>query len=165
MARNKNRSFTKRKKEQARQEKAAAKRAKRRDRPSSGGEPGISHISAGPLTKTRPSDDEVQLAIERAMNPGKAHAAKRAAGGGSSRLFVGNLDYGTEETELRQLFTDAGFEVTEASVMRDRMTGEPRGFAFVELAGPDEAERAIQQLHGMDLHGRELRVNAADRAR
>ncbi len=97
------------------------------------------------------------------MNPGAAHQRSGGRGHpGGSRLFVGNLDFGTDEQELRDLFKEKGFTVVEASLVKDRDTGRSRGFAFVELAKPDEAAKAIETLDGTEFNGRDLRINPAD---
>ena len=75
-------------------------------------------------------------------------------------LFVGNLPFQTSEPELEELFGQIG-TVDTVSVMRDRMTGRPRGFAFVSMANDEEAARAIQQLDGTALGGRTIAVNEA----
>ncbi len=59
-----------------------------------------------------------------------------------TKLYVGNLPYSTTEDELRELFTQAG-TVTSVSLIMDRMTGSPKGFAFVEMGSPAEAEKAV----------------------
>jgi cold-inducible RNA-binding protein len=76
------------------------------------------------------------------------------------RLYVGNLGYGTTEVNLREHFGQAG-TVTEVKVMLDRESGQPRGFAFVEMSSDAEAQNAISQLDGRDLDGRALKVNEA----
>ena len=73
----------------------------------------------------------------------------------SRKLFVGNLPYETMEQDLETLFGQAG-QVETVSVMRDRMTGRARGFAFVEMASDDDAQKAITQLNGHQLGGRAL---------
>jgi RNA recognition motif-containing protein len=78
----------------------------------------------------------------------------------SKRLYVGNLSYGTTETDLRDLFGQSG-TVTETKVVMDRETGRPRGFAFVEMSTDVEATNAIAQLDGRELDGRVLKVNEA----
>ena len=78
----------------------------------------------------------------------------------SRKLFVGNLPYETMETDLETLFAQAG-QVETVTVMRDRMTGRARGFAFVEMASDDDAQKAITQLNGHQLGGRALTVNEA----
>jgi cold-inducible RNA-binding protein len=78
----------------------------------------------------------------------------------SRKLFVGNLPYETAENDLESLFGQAG-TVETVTVMRDRMTGRARGFAFVEMASDDDAQKAITQMNGHDLGGRALTVNEA----
>jgi cold-inducible RNA-binding protein len=77
-----------------------------------------------------------------------------------SKLYVGNLSFKTSETELKSLFSGAG-NVSEASLMIDRETGNSRGFAFVTMSSDDEAQAAISQFHGRPLDGRNLTVNEA----
>ena len=76
------------------------------------------------------------------------------------RLYVGNLPYSTTEDQLTELFSRAG-KVDNVRVMRDMATGRARGFAFVEMATDDEAQKAISQLHEHQLEGRALVVNEA----
>jgi RNA recognition motif-containing protein len=78
----------------------------------------------------------------------------------SRKLFVGNLPYETMEQDLEALFGEAG-PVESVSVVRDRMTGRPRGFAFVEMSTDEAAEKAITQFNGHQLGGRALTVNEA----
>ena len=78
----------------------------------------------------------------------------------SRKLFVGNLPYETMEQDLETLFGQAG-QVETVTVMRDRVTGRARGFAFVEMANDDDAQKAITQLNGHQLGGRALTVNEA----
>ena len=78
----------------------------------------------------------------------------------SSKLFVGNLSFKTTENELQDAFAAHG-TVLETNLMMDRATGRPRGFGFVTMSTPEEAEKAIQALHGADLDGRALTVNVA----
>ena len=78
----------------------------------------------------------------------------------SSKVFVGNLNFDTTDEELRQLFSQVA-EPTSVAVPTDRMTGRPRGFAFVEFSTDEEAQQAIQRFDGYELAGRKLRVNEA----
>lgn len=78
----------------------------------------------------------------------------------STKLFVGNLSYNTTENALQDAFAAHG-TVLEANIMMDRMSGRSRGFAFVTMSTPDEAEKAIQALHGAQLDNRALTVNVA----
>ncbi len=75
-------------------------------------------------------------------------------------LFVGNIPYQISEPELEEMFSQAG-TVDSVTVMRDRMTGRPRGFAFVSMTNDDEAEKAIQQFDGASIGGRTIAVNEA----
>jgi len=75
-------------------------------------------------------------------------------------IYVGNLSYKVNDEELKQAFDEFG-EVTSASVVKDKMTGESRGFGFVEMANKTEGEAAIAGLNGKDLLGRSLNVNEA----
>ena len=78
-----------------------------------------------------------------------------------TRLYVGNLSYNTNESSLRAVFEQDGRKVTEVKVVTDRDTGQPRGFAFVEMGSPADAEAAIAALNGRELDGRALKVNEA----
>ncbi len=78
----------------------------------------------------------------------------------SNKLFVGNLSFNTTENDLHDAFAAFG-TVTEANLMTDRMSGRPRGFAFVTMGTPEEAQKAIDGLNGKDLGGRALTVNIA----
>jgi RNA recognition motif-containing protein len=76
------------------------------------------------------------------------------------KLYVGNLSYQTTETELRELFAQAG-EVNSVAIITDRDTGRTRGFGFVEFANDAEADEAIKRFNDKDFGGRNLRVNVA----
>ena len=78
-----------------------------------------------------------------------------------TKLYVGNLNYNTNEASLREAFGANGREVTSVSIIMDRETGRSRGFAFVELATPEAAQAALQELDGQELDGRQLRINEA----
>ena len=75
-------------------------------------------------------------------------------------IYVGNLSFQTDEETLRQAFAAFG-QVDNVNIVRDRDSGQPRGFAFVEMANDSEAETAMQQLNGSNLDGRNLTVNEA----
>ena len=77
-----------------------------------------------------------------------------------TKLYVGNLSFRTTSEELREAFAAVG-TVESASVIEDRDTGRSRGFAFVEMATPEEAAAAIEQFNGKDFGGRNLTVNEA----
>jgi len=76
------------------------------------------------------------------------------------KIYVGNLPFTSSEDELRALFTRHG-GVDSVSVVTDRETGRPRGFAFVEMSDANAAADAIKALDGTQLGGRALRVNEA----
>ncbi len=78
----------------------------------------------------------------------------------NNKLFVGNLSFNTTENDLQDAFAAHG-TVLEANLMVDRMSGRPRGFGFVTMSTPEEAQNAIQGMHGKDLDGRALTVNIA----
>src|SRR5271156_2928239 len=78
----------------------------------------------------------------------------------SNKLFVGNLSFDTTENDLQDAFAAHG-TVTETNLMMDRMTNRPRGFGFVTMSTPEEAQKAIEALNGAQLGGRALTVNVA----
>ena len=78
----------------------------------------------------------------------------------NSKLYVGNLSFKTTEDELRSAFGQFG-SVTDVYVAMDKMTGRPRGFAFVTMGTAEEAKAATDKLNGTDLGGRQLTVNEA----
>ena len=78
-----------------------------------------------------------------------------------TKLYVGNLSYNTNEASLREAFGANGREVASVAIIMDRETGRSRGFAFVEMATPEAAQQAMQELDGQDLDGRMLRINEA----
>lgn len=78
----------------------------------------------------------------------------------TTKLYVGNLPYETTETDLQTLFAGAG-DVSTVNIVRDRATGQARGFAFVEMGDADGARRAISDLHQHQFGGRNLTVNEA----
>ncbi len=77
------------------------------------------------------------------------------------KLYVGNLPFQANEEELGNWFTQAGVTAANITLVRDRFSGQPRGFGFVEINSDEEAERAIQALNGHDFMGRNLVVNEA----
>lgn len=78
----------------------------------------------------------------------------------NTKLFVGNISFNTTENDLQDAFAAHG-TVTEANLMVDRMSGRPRGFGFVTMSTPEEAQKAIQAMNGASLDGRNLTVNLA----
>src|SRR5579863_5001059 len=75
-------------------------------------------------------------------------------------IFVGNLSFQTTQDELHAAFAQYG-NVDRVNIVTDRDTGQPRGFAFVEMTDQNEAQTAIQQLNGAEMNGRALNVNEA----
>ncbi len=78
----------------------------------------------------------------------------------NTKLFVGNLSFNTTENDLQDAFAVHG-TVTEANLMTDRATGRPRGFGFVTMGSPEEAQKAISALNGTQLGDRTITVNEA----
>jgi len=77
-----------------------------------------------------------------------------------SKIFVGNLSFQTTQEELLATFSQFG-NVEQVNIVTDRDTGQPRGFAFVEMTNAQDAQKAIAQLNGAELNGRPLNVNEA----
>ena len=78
----------------------------------------------------------------------------------SNKLFVGNISFNTTESDLQSAFAAHG-TVLEASLMIDRVSGRPRGFGFITMSTPEEAQAAISALNGAPVDGRNLTVNEA----
>ena len=78
----------------------------------------------------------------------------------SNKLFVGNLSFNTTENDLNDAFAAHG-AVSEVNLMMDRSTGRSRGFAFVTMSSPEEAQKAIDAMNGKSIDGRALTVNIA----
>src|SRR5258706_8808480 len=78
----------------------------------------------------------------------------------STKLFVGNLSFNTTENDLQDAFAAHG-TVVEANIMMDRASGRSRGFAFITMGSPEEAQKAIGAMNGAQLDGRALTVNIA----
>jgi RNA recognition motif-containing protein len=79
-----------------------------------------------------------------------------------TRLYVGNLSFDTTDADLLAAFEQGGRKVSSAQVVMDRDTGRSRGFAFVEMTSPADAQAAITSMNGAQLDGRALRVNEAE---
>ncbi len=75
-------------------------------------------------------------------------------------IYVGNLAYNATEDTIRSVFEEFG-AVTSVKIISDKFTGKPRGFAFVEMSSDDEAQKAIAELNGKEVEGRNLKVNEA----
>ncbi|KAL4955568.1 hypothetical protein BDW69DRAFT_204403 [Aspergillus filifer] len=79
----------------------------------------------------------------------------------ATKLFVGNLSWGTSDQTLQTVFSEYG-EVTDAIVLKDRETGRSRGFGFVTFSSKEAADSAIAAMNEQDLDGRQIRVNLAN---
>jgi cold-inducible RNA-binding protein len=77
-----------------------------------------------------------------------------------SKIFVGNLSFQTTQEDLLAAFSRFG-DVEQVNIVTDRDTGQPRGFAFVEMTNAQDAQKAIAELNGAELNGRALNVNEA----
>lgn len=77
------------------------------------------------------------------------------------KLYVGNLPFQATEEQLSSFFSQSGVTTSNVTLVRDRFSGQPRGFGFVEINSDEEAERAIQGLNGHDFMGRNIVVNEA----
>jgi hypothetical protein len=127
-----------------------ARRAEKRDM-------GPGHVpieAASHTVEASPSIEELMASMQR----GPGH--ERAAATIPARLFVGGLSDEVGDEDLRRTFTTVG-PVADVVVMRNRETGESRGFGFVTMADRRDANKAINELHGSELMGRSLVVNIA----
>jgi hypothetical protein len=77
------------------------------------------------------------------------------------KLYIGNLPFQATEEEIGEWFTQTGVTPSSVMLIRDRFTGQPRGFGFVEIQNDEEAQRAVQALNGQQLKGRSIVVNEA----
>ncbi|NP_001280087.1 cold-inducible RNA-binding protein B-like [Callorhinchus milii] len=78
------------------------------------------------------------------------------------KLFVGGLNFNTEEQSLEEVFSEYG-QVSEVRIIRDRDTGTSRGFGFVTFESPDDAQDALTSMNGRSLEGRQIRVDRAEK--
>lgn len=77
------------------------------------------------------------------------------------KLFVGNLPYAAQETDVQNFFASHGITIDNITVMRDRFTGQARGFAFAEINDDAVAAKAVETCHGQEMMGRAIVVNEA----
>jgi RNA recognition motif-containing protein len=75
-------------------------------------------------------------------------------------IYVGNLSYEVTENDMKTAFSEFG-EVTSANIIKDKFSGQSKGFGFVEMPNNSEADKAIKSLNGTDLKGRNIKVNQA----
>jgi RNA recognition motif-containing protein len=94
-------------------------------------------------------------------NQADSEGTPQIGGTMASKLFVGNLARTVTDNDLADFVTNAGFQVASAQVIRDRMTGDPKGFGFVQLAEGTDLQQAIGRLNGQVLQDRPLTVNEA----
>jgi len=111
-------------------------------------------ISAQPLDGHQPTADPISKQADSEDKP-------QNGGFMASKLFVGNLARTVTDNELADFVISAGFQVASAQVIRDKMTGDPKGFGFVELAEGANLQQAIGRLNGQLLQNRALTVNEA----
>lgn len=78
----------------------------------------------------------------------------------AKKLFVGNIEWGVTDEQLKELFTAHG-EVEEAVIIKDKFSGRPKGFGFVTFVNDDDADKAVEALNDHELSGRKLVVNEA----
>jgi len=77
------------------------------------------------------------------------------------KIYIGNLEYGVTETDLRKAFEQKGIAVKEVRIITDRFTGKSKGFGFAEFESEEETQKAIDALNGQEINGRALRVSKA----
>lgn len=82
-----------------------------------------------------------------------------------NKIYVGNLDYGLTEDEVKNFITEKGFTVREFKIITDKFSGRSKGFGFAEFESTDDIQPAIEALDGVEMNGRKLRVNRARRRR
>ncbi len=78
----------------------------------------------------------------------------------NNKLFIGNISWDSTEESLKEFFSQVG-EVVEVKIIYDRNTGRSKGFGFVTMGTPEEAQKAIDELNGKECDGRELRIDEA----
>lgn len=157
-----NYSAGKRQKENERAKKRRDKAERKRARAESGtGGIPIASVEELQGLPTEQSDEEVQSIIDAAVSTGDPEEGEsRRSATVPSRLFVGGLSWGTTDEDLKALFADCG-EVAEAIIITDRDTGDSRGFGFVTMQDRRDATKAIRDLNGKELNGRNIVVKAA----
>lgn len=157
-----NYSAGKRQKENERAKKRRDKAERKRARADSGtGGIPIASVEELQGLPSEQTDEEVQRVIEAAVSTGSPEDGEsRRSATVPSRLFVGGLSWGTTDEDLKSLFGDCG-EVAEAIIITDRDTGDSRGFGFVTMQDRRDATKAIRDLNGKELNGRNIVVKAA----
>lgn len=77
-----------------------------------------------------------------------------------NKVYVGNLPYSADDDKLKELFSQYG-NVVEAVVIKDKYSGRSKGFGFIEFASEESAQKAVSEMNGKEVEGRELKVNEA----
>ncbi len=81
------------------------------------------------------------------------------------KIYIGNLEFGLSEEELKKIIEEKGVSVKEVKIIKDKYTGRSKGFGFAEFETEEQTQQAIDALNGQDLNGRALRVNKAQKMR
>jgi hypothetical protein len=157
--------FARRQREAARQQQQEMKRAEKAARRNHKGraDDGIAAIQAALDAGLNPGmavpvdESEVPDLTPRSAEPSVPRESTTG-----TRLYVGNLSFRTSEADLRAAFEEGGRRVADVKIMTDRDTGQPRGFAFVEMGSSADSDAAIAAMDGYNLDGRVLRVNVAE---
>ncbi|MDD5069594.1 MAG: RNA-binding protein [Candidatus Omnitrophica bacterium] len=79
------------------------------------------------------------------------------------KIYIGNLEYGVTESDLRDLLSEKGIKAGSISLITDKYTGRPKGFGFIEFESADEAGKAIEVLNELELNGRAIKANKAQK--
>ncbi len=79
------------------------------------------------------------------------------------KIYICNLEYGVTESDLKKVLEEKGISVESIRLISDKYTGRPKGFGFAEFASEEAANKAIEALNGMNLNGRALKVNKAEK--
>jgi RNA recognition motif-containing protein len=112
------------------------------------------------VAQGRPDFGDRNVWVLQTAAPSDINSQQRGKQMGT-RLYVGNLPYAVTELDLRDLFGGIG-TVTDAKIVTDRETGRPRGFGFVQMSTEDEARKAIEEINGRDVQGRQVAVKEAE---
>ncbi len=79
------------------------------------------------------------------------------------KIYIGNLEYGVTEEQLKELLQEKGIGATDVKLIKDKYTGRAKGFGFAEFETEEDAQKAIEALNDYDLNGRKMRVNKAQK--
>ena len=162
MPTNQKTTSNKRQREQDQKERAAERASRRNDRKARA----AARLASGQVGPqiAEPSSPEEEAALDRETPPAGAVPAEprpRPGPGATARLYVGNLSFDTDADALRQVFDQHG-AVTDVHVVLDPVARRPRGFAFVTMGSPAEAQGAMGALDGQVIDGRAIRVSHAE---